>query len=116
MSQVPCQSCGFANTPTAKFCGKCGAAMAHPSASTTISCPKCGSQNSPTAKFCGKCGEKMGAMEAQLPAQHVAAVAPIVQSKPSEGWVQETTGLQMFAVPPKKSDDEIKKLNESKII
>ena len=50
-----CPTCGEAVSPTATFCGNCGAPL--PTGGT---CPRCGGSLSPTARFCGACGTTVG--------------------------------------------------------
>lgn len=52
---VFCTMCGAQNPAGAKFCFKCGKALA-----TTLSCPKCGSQLPTGAAFCPNCGCNIG--------------------------------------------------------
>jgi len=53
---ILCQTCGFKNPATMKFCGNCGANLA-PVAK--IICQNCKTENPATMKFCGSCGEKL---------------------------------------------------------
>ena len=48
---VRCHKCNFIETPKAKFCSQCGAAMEKSKA-----CPQCNELNDPDAKFCDTCG------------------------------------------------------------
>ncbi|MHC5147154.1 MAG: zinc ribbon domain-containing protein, partial [Planctomycetota bacterium] len=48
---VRCHKCNFIETPEAKFCSECGAAMEKSKA-----CSKCNELNDPDAKFCDNCG------------------------------------------------------------
>ncbi|MHC5156993.1 MAG: zinc ribbon domain-containing protein [Planctomycetota bacterium] len=48
---VRCHKCNFVETPEAKFCSECGAAMEKSKA-----CPNCKELNDPDAKFCDNCG------------------------------------------------------------
>lgn len=48
-----CSKCGTENPTGKKFCGDCGAALAH-------LCPKCGADNPPGKRFCGECGAALG--------------------------------------------------------
>jgi hypothetical protein len=50
----PCPSCGEENDPDAKFCDKCGAALA-----TSAACPSCGRENEADANFCDECGASL---------------------------------------------------------
>jgi class 3 adenylate cyclase/tetratricopeptide (TPR) repeat protein len=47
-----CPSCSSENEPGRKFCGQCGASLAH-------ACPACGAANPPETKFCGECGASL---------------------------------------------------------
>ena len=48
---VRCHKCNFVETPEAKFCSNCGAAM-----EKFKPCPQCNELNDPDAKFCDNCG------------------------------------------------------------
>ncbi len=52
-AKVRCHKCNELVDADAKFCGKCGAAVAK-----TKGCPGCGELNDPDAKFCDNCGHK----------------------------------------------------------
>jgi len=51
---VRCHKCNADNDANAKFCGRCGAALAK-----TRPCPGCGELNDPDARFCDACGKAM---------------------------------------------------------
>ena len=87
---MTCPSCGAQNRQTASFCGRCGASLAHASASdaavahntavagpapaTALVCPSCGAHNRHTASFCGRCGAPLASLPASEPAAAYAAV------------------------------------------
>ena len=48
-----CHKCGADNDADAKFCDRCGAALAK------TACPGCGEVNDPDAKFCDNCGREL---------------------------------------------------------
>jgi membrane protease subunit (stomatin/prohibitin family) len=48
---IRCHKCNFIETPEAKFCSSCGAAM-----EKSKPCPACKELNDPDAKFCDNCG------------------------------------------------------------
>ena len=48
-----CQKCGADNDADAKFCDRCGAALAK------TACPGCGEVNDSDAKFCDNCGREL---------------------------------------------------------
>ena len=49
-----CPSCQRENAPDARFCGRCGHALA-------LTCPSCGRPNPPDARFCDACGKPFAA-------------------------------------------------------
>ena len=46
---MPCPRCAYDSRPGAKFCEKCGTALA-------TRCAHCSSELSPAARFCAECG------------------------------------------------------------
>ena len=86
---LTCPSCGAQNRQTASFCGRCGASLAHASASdaavahttavagpapaAALVCPSCGAHNLHTASFCGRCGAPFASLPASEPAATYAA-------------------------------------------
>lgn len=52
---VRCHKCNALVAETAKFCSRCGQAMAK-----SKPCPQCGEMNDPDARFCDNCGYKYG--------------------------------------------------------
>lgn len=64
MSDNLCPNCGAANTPTARFCAKCGQSLAAPAAAAPApaaapslsNCPRCSVPLRPGARFCPTCG------------------------------------------------------------
>ena len=50
-----CPGCGAENRDGAKFCRKCGGALAL-ATNSDLACPACGTENSGSAKFCRGCG------------------------------------------------------------
>jgi hypothetical protein len=54
---VVCGKCGTQNAAGAKFCAKCGAALAAPASAKF--CAKCGTAAKAGEKFCKKCGAKL---------------------------------------------------------
>ena len=73
---MQCSQCQHENPAGQKFCGECGARLAH-------SCPACNAANVPTNKFCGECGAKLtaaappGAAPASAPAPATPGPAPV---------------------------------------
>lgn len=53
---MKCQNCGTVNARDAKFCEKCGNALA---TEKNIVCPHCGHKNKSTAKHCVECGTSL---------------------------------------------------------
>lgn len=51
-----CPNCGAPLAEGAKFCSKCGTAIA---VEKTGICPNCGKQNDPSSAFCSGCGTKL---------------------------------------------------------
>jgi hypothetical protein len=78
---IRCLSCQFENPPAMKFCGQCGAQLAH-------LCPRCGAENQPTFKFCGQCG---AALTAPPSPGTATAGAPAQLSRPPEAQRQGYT-------------------------
>jgi class 3 adenylate cyclase/tetratricopeptide (TPR) repeat protein len=63
MSEVTvCGQCGSENEARQRFCGACGAALAH-------SCPACGEKNPGGFRFCGACGVALPGGPAATPAE-----------------------------------------------
>jgi class 3 adenylate cyclase/tetratricopeptide (TPR) repeat protein len=58
---VTCPSCGIENRADAKFCVKCGTALA-------LACPACGSPHGPGDLFCAECGSPLAAQSGVVPA------------------------------------------------
>jgi class 3 adenylate cyclase/tetratricopeptide (TPR) repeat protein len=56
---VICPSCTTENRPGAKFCVKCGTALA-------LACPRCGSPHQAGDAFCAECGSPLAAQPAVL--------------------------------------------------
>jgi serine/threonine-protein kinase len=57
-----CPSCQAPNTPSNKFCTKCGSHLPGvpvETGSTMLPCPACGSQNLPGRNFCTRCGQPL---------------------------------------------------------
>ncbi|MCK4294662.1 MAG: zinc-ribbon domain-containing protein [Planctomycetes bacterium] len=54
-TKVRCHKCNTLVEEDAKFCSKCGSAVAK-----TKSCPQCSELNDPDAKFCDNCGHNFG--------------------------------------------------------
>jgi len=72
---LACPTCGTPNEVGRKFCGECGAALAH-------TCATCGAGNAPGMKFCGECGSPLTAgAGAAAPARTVAAAAPAAERR-----------------------------------
>ena len=63
-----CRKCGSELREGAKFCTKCGAAVASES---MLKCPVCGASVSEGAKFCNACGASLAREEAAGPAVSV---------------------------------------------
>lgn len=51
---VRCHKCNETNETNAKFCNRCGTALAK-----TAPCPACGELNDPDARFCDHCGKPL---------------------------------------------------------
>ncbi len=62
-----CLNCNTANTPDARFCVDCGAALAS-------ACPSCATVNPPNARFCTQCG-------AGLTNDQTARTAPLADAE-----------------------------------
>ncbi|MCM1368023.1 MAG: zinc ribbon domain-containing protein [Roseburia sp.] len=52
-----CGECGAENIDEAKFCVKCGSAIAE--SDDGVTCPNCGTQNTADSAFCVKCGTSL---------------------------------------------------------
>src|SRR5262249_16272363 len=78
---IRCLSCQCENPPAMKFCGQCGAQLAH-------LCPRCGAENQPTFKFCGQCG---AALTAPPSPGTATAGAPAQLSRPPQAQGQGYT-------------------------
>ncbi len=50
----PCRACGGAVSPSARFCGACGAKVM-----VERVCENCGMKSRPNDKFCRKCGASL---------------------------------------------------------
>lgn len=50
---MTCQSCGYANPTSMRFCGQCGATLPR-------TCARCGSEMPTEFRFCGTCGASIG--------------------------------------------------------
>jgi predicted amidophosphoribosyltransferase len=57
---MTCLRCQHENSPRAKFCEECGAALSR-------ACMGCGAQVSPTAKFCPECAHAIEVPAATQP-------------------------------------------------
>ena len=51
-----CSNCGAENSEGKRFCGDCGAALAH-------RCARCGADNPAGKRFCGDCGAALEATD-----------------------------------------------------
>lgn len=59
-SQVSCPNCGHSLRPEARFCGRCGQALAtQPATPQPAACSRCGRPLRPGARFCGGCGQRL---------------------------------------------------------
>jgi hypothetical protein len=65
---MQCSGCKHDNPDGAKFCGECGARLAH-------ICQACAHPNPVGQKFCGECGARLTAADAPAPAGASPAVA-----------------------------------------
>ena len=72
--QMRCAKCSSDNPAGKKFCGDCGARLAH-------SCPKCGAENPESKKFCGDCGAPLAAGSRTTPSP--GAAPPGIGGAPS---------------------------------
>lgn len=61
---VVCQSCGFKNPASFKFCGSCGKPLTPP---VKLTCPKCKAEVPENFKFCPECGTPLTKPEAICP-------------------------------------------------
>jgi len=50
--ETTCAKCGETNSPDAKFCDHCGAAL-------SVNCPSCGHANPANSAFCSACGKPL---------------------------------------------------------
>ena len=70
-----CNSCGFDNSESARFCGQCGTRI-------TILCCGCGGANPAGFKFCEHCGAPLKAASPQTPASVLnAAPTPALDAE-----------------------------------
>lgn len=60
-ASITCSKCGHANSPTTRFCGRCGINLEVPtvSAMPDITCDKCGFNIPQGAKFCPNCADEV---------------------------------------------------------
>ncbi len=54
MGSIPCRKCEASNSPTRKFCVKCGSSLYE-------KCPKCSAEVAANENFCGQCGTNVSA-------------------------------------------------------
>jgi len=89
---VICASCGSENTPGAKFCNECGAALA-------AGCPNCGATNKPGARFCNECGTALGGAAGARPVAGVIAstVEPVAERRLVTVLFADMVGFTPFA-------------------